>query len=88
MKQRTLRNRTLAERSLYRGWEGKNPCEHIRAELDRLARQVRKELKNIHANTVAYKKSKEPMDYILYERGLAAEGTLKDVLDLIREAKR
>jgi hypothetical protein len=61
---------------------------NVRAELDRLARKVRNELKGIHANTVAYKKSKEPMDYILYERGLAAEGTLKDVLALIKDAKR
>lgn len=42
MKTRMLKNRTLAERSIYRGWEEKNPCEHVRAELQRVARQVRK----------------------------------------------
>lgn len=64
------------------------PHEHIRAELNRLARQVRKDLKNIHANTVAYKKSKEPQDYILYERGLAVEMVCKDVLDILKDAAK
>jgi hypothetical protein len=60
----------------------------VREEMERLRDQVWKDLKNIHANTVAYKKSKEPQDYILYERGLAAEQVCHDVLDMIREAKR
>lgn len=62
--------------------------KHIRAELDRLARQVRKELRGVHANTIVFKKSKEPQDYILYERGLAAEASLKDVLNMIQQAKQ
>lgn len=84
------RRKTLEERTtaLWKRSSNIDLVGVVRAEFNRLARQVRKELKGIHANTVAYKKSKEPQDYILYERGLAAEGTLKDVLDLIEEAIR
>lgn len=87
-KRKTLGKLKLAERSIYRGWAEKNPCEHVRAELDRLARQVRKSKANLEKNDAVLKLSKDARDYVLSERCEGGINSLDEVLDLIREAKR
>lgn len=60
----------------------------VRAELRRLARQVRASQCNLKTNAAVFKKSKHPQDYILYERCLASIATLNEVLALIKEAAK
>ena len=62
--------------------------DYVRAELDRLARQVRDSRSNLLANKALLCVSSDPRDLLLSERCEGGISALNEVLALLREAKK
>jgi hypothetical protein len=86
LKTRTLEERCYERRIKRPGWTDAEG--HVRAELDRLAVQVRKSMRDIEKNNAIFKASSDPRDLLLSERCEGGINSLTDVLALIKEARK